>query len=85
MGAQTQILVEPAYWLTAEVPASEAASATCYRRPENVGVLEIVEPKLELREIERQILLAHIMVGAQIFIRSSFSRTPLNFQMQCFT
>src|SRR5208282_1925930 len=45
----------------AEVPASEAASASCYHLSEYVGILPIVEAELKLREIERQILRAHMM------------------------
>src|SRR5208282_570857 len=54
----------PSAWVwhrEAEVPASEAASASCYHFSEHIGVLPIVEAELELREVERQILRAHMM------------------------
>jgi hypothetical protein len=38
------------------------ASASCYRLAEYVGFLAIVESKLKLREVQRQILLAKVMV-----------------------
>src|SRR5438093_6762555 len=49
---------------TAEAIASVHASAACYRRPENVGILPVVVPELKLREVERQVLLADVVVGA---------------------
>jgi hypothetical protein len=46
----------------AEVPASEAASASRYDLPEHIFALAMIESELELREIQRQIFLAHIVV-----------------------
>jgi hypothetical protein len=52
-------------WLaTAEAPASQVASASSYRCPENVGILAIVLAELKLIQIERQIFFADVMVGA---------------------
>src|SRR5260370_851349 len=51
-------------WLAAEVPGSEAASAPCYRRSENVGIMAIVESKLKLGKVQRQIFLADIVIDA---------------------
>src|ERR1019366_8438363 len=37
-------------------------STTTYRGPENIGVVPIVESERELRKVERQIFLAHVVV-----------------------
>jgi len=39
-------------------------STSCYRSPENIGIVAIVESERELREIERQIFFAHVVVRA---------------------
>ena len=53
-----------ACWYDAEVPASSGASASSHSCPENIWILPIVESKLELVQVERQIFLAHIVIGA---------------------
>ena len=45
----------------AEAVASYRATAYCYRRPKDVGFMAIVESKTELRGIQRQIFLAHVV------------------------
>lgn len=51
------------YWTgDAEAPASSVASASCYRGLENVGILSVVKTPRELVQVERQILLAHIVI-----------------------
>jgi hypothetical protein len=51
-----------ACWNDAEASASSDASASCYGAPKDVRVFTIVESELKFREVERQILLAHVMV-----------------------
>ena len=48
----------------AETFASVRVSAPCYRFPENIGVLAVVMTELELRQIQRQILLTYVVIGA---------------------
>jgi hypothetical protein len=48
----------------AEAVASEASSASCQDRLEDVRILTVVMPELELREIERQVFLAYVMERA---------------------
>ncbi len=48
----------------AETFASVRVSAPSYRLAENIGVVSVVKPELKLREIQRQILLADVVVGA---------------------
>src|SRR5205809_6605999 len=48
----------------AEAIASGHASAACYRDPENVGVLAVIMPELEFREVERQVATGDVVVGA---------------------
>jgi hypothetical protein len=55
--------IAPVCCCDAEAFASSDASASCYRCPEDVGIVAIVESERELREIERQIFLAYVMVG----------------------
>src|ERR1700687_2621600 len=55
-------LTARAFWTRdAEAPASSDASASCYRRSEDVGVLAVVMAELKLGEIQRQILLAYVV------------------------
>jgi hypothetical protein len=56
-----QAQVAPAY-STAEAAASVVTSASCYHLEENVGIVPVVEPKLELIQVERQIGFAHLVI-----------------------
>src|SRR5216684_3230651 len=56
--------VESACWCVAEAPASPDASASSYRCPENVFRLPIVVAEHKFVQIERQILLAHLVIAA---------------------
>ena len=61
------IPIESACWRAlacSEAPASLCASAASYCLPKDVGVPAIVETELKLREIQGQIFLAHVMIGA---------------------
>src|SRR5271166_4186663 len=49
----------------AEASASGLTSASCYHVEENVLVVAIVEAILKFREIERQIFLADVVIGAE--------------------
>ena len=52
-----------AFWLaTAEAPASQVASASCYRLPENVFFFSVVESELKFVQVQRQIFLADTVV-----------------------
>src|SRR5579883_2123484 len=44
-----------------EVPASQRASASCYRRPEDIDVFAVVIPELKFRDVQRQILAADLV------------------------
>jgi len=48
----------------AERFASNCPSASCCRFAENVGVLSVVKSELKLREVQRQILPADVVVRA---------------------
>jgi hypothetical protein len=56
-----------------EAPASHCASASCYRLVENVFLVAIVESELELGQVQRQIFLAHVVVGAHY---AALKKTP---------
>ncbi len=61
-------LIAPACWpllACPEAPASQRASETSYRRPENVRVLPVVIPELELGNVEGEILLGDVMERAE--------------------
>jgi hypothetical protein len=47
-----------------EAPASYCASAASYRLSKDVFVVPIVESELELREVQRQIFFAHVVISA---------------------
>src|ERR1700694_5907110 len=48
----------------AEASASSDASASSYRCSEDIGILAIVVAKLKLIQIQGQIFLAHVVIGA---------------------
>src|SRR5581483_2555280 len=48
----------------AETPASACVSAACYGRSEDIDVLTMVVAELEFRDVQRQILLADLVIGA---------------------
>lgn len=57
----------PARWplfACSEAPASQCASASCYGRTEDVGVLPVVVTKLELGNVGRKVF------GGNLVIRS---------------
>ena len=62
--SQNQIDIASDWLSAAEVPASEAASASCYDFAEHIVALAVIVAKLKLGEIERQILLADVVVSA---------------------
>ena len=45
-------------------PPVRTASASCYRLAKNVGILAVVEAKLKLIQVQRQIFLAHVVISA---------------------
>src|SRR5258708_38181215 len=51
-------------WLAAEVHASARTSAPCYCCAENIGVVAIVAAELKFGQVQRQIFLAHVVIGA---------------------
>jgi hypothetical protein len=59
------IRVASVYWLAnAEAPASQVASASCYRFPENIFLFSVVKSKLKFVQVQRQIFFADVVVGA---------------------
>ena len=58
-------LAARAFWTgDAEAPASSGASASCYRLAENVAFFAVVKAELKFVQVEWQVFLAHIVVGA---------------------
>jgi hypothetical protein len=45
----------------AETDASDHASAACYRRPENIGVVAVIISELKLRDVQRHVLGADLV------------------------
>jgi hypothetical protein len=69
--------IASAFWLSnAGAPTSPVASATSYRRPENIFGLAIVEPERELVQVQRKILLADVVMGAD---DTAFQQRPERF------
>jgi len=60
--SQNRIVIALGWPSVAEVPASGDASASCYNFAEHVPVLAVVMAKLKLREVERQILFADVVI-----------------------
>jgi hypothetical protein len=48
----------------AETVASDHVSAACYRRAEDIDVLPVVIAELEFSDVQRQIFLTDLVVGA---------------------
>ena len=51
-------------WACSEALASQRASASCYCFAKDIGVVAVVVAESKLREVERQILLAHVVIRA---------------------
>jgi hypothetical protein len=61
------ILIVPGCWPLSsptETVTSDLVSAACYRGPEDVGIGAIVVAELKLRDVERHVLGAHLVEGA---------------------
>jgi hypothetical protein len=57
-------LVEPVYSThDAEASASSDASASSYRRSEEVGILAAVLAELKFIQVERQVVVAYVVLG----------------------
>jgi hypothetical protein len=57
--------IEPAFWpRDAEVSASSDASASCYGFTKNVRVLPVVVAELKLIQVQRKVLFADVVIGA---------------------
>src|SRR5208282_5707338 len=64
-------------WLcAAEADASVPTSASCYHVEKDIRILAIVEAILKLRQIERQVLLAQVVVRAD---HSALEQRPERF------
>lgn len=64
-------------WLcAAEADASVPTSASCYHVKKDIRILAIVEAILKLRQIERQVLLAQVVVRAD---HSALEQRPERF------
>src|SRR5712692_2323551 len=48
----------------AETDASDRASAACYRRPEDIGVVPMVVAELKFRDVQGQVLAADLVIAA---------------------
>jgi len=64
----------------AEAAASGANSASCYNRVENIRVLAIVKAKRELVQIQREIVRAYLVVGAN---HATLEQRPERFNRVC--
>src|SRR5260370_3622174 len=60
----------------AETVASSHVSAPCYRLPKDVCFVAIVESETELGKVQRQIFLAHVVIGAE---HATFEQRPERF------
>jgi hypothetical protein len=75
------IPIVPARWRAlacSEAHASYYASAASYGFSKDVRVLAVVEPELKLREVQRQIFLADVMIGAN---NAALQQAPEVFQI----
>jgi hypothetical protein len=72
-------IVSVAFWSRdAEAPASSDASASSYRVKENVRVLPIVKAPLKLVQVQRQIFLGDVVIGAD---HAAFQERPERFDI----
>jgi hypothetical protein len=70
---------ESVFWLAnAEGPASQVASESSYRCPENIFGLAIVEAERELIQVEWQVLFAHVVIRADY---AALQEAPEGFQI----
>lgn len=65
--AQTSLVAPLVSWLLPQGPeavASSCASAACYRQSEDVRIVAVVILELTFRDVERQVLFAHLVIAA---------------------
>src|SRR5260370_37118678 len=77
----SRTLIEPTRWRAlacSEASASYYASAASYGFSKDVGVLAVVKTELKLREVQRQIFLADVMIGSN---HSALEQAPKVFQI----
>ena len=60
-------------WRVPEAPASQHASASCYRSLKNLRVMAVVIAELKFRDIQRHIFAAHLVERAD---RSALEDRP---------
>ena len=81
MPLKTEIPIGLVRWRRSQIAetfASVRVSASCYRLAEYIRLMTIVEAETELREIQRQIFLAHVVVGAD---HTAFEQRPKRFHV----
>jgi hypothetical protein len=78
--SQSQIPIVAVWLMLAEVPASEVASASCNDLPEDIWIFAIVMAELELSQVQRQILLADVVIRAD---DSALEQSPERFNVIC--
>src|SRR5216683_3144030 len=79
----TYLLVETALaasacWYDAEASASSDASASCYRRSEDIRILPMIVAELKLIQVEGQVFLGNVMVAAD---DATFEQRPERFNI----
>src|ERR1700674_488238 len=65
--ARTIPIAPLVFWRMSQEPeavASLCASASCYRDSEDIGIVPVVIPELDLRNVQRQVLGADLMERA---------------------
>src|SRR5216683_7607321 len=65
LAARSRTSIVPICCRDAEASASSGASASCYSTPEDIRIVPIVKSERELRKVQRQVFLAHIVVSAE--------------------
>jgi hypothetical protein len=62
-----------------ENASAAASSASCYHRLEYIRILPVIVPELKLRQIQRQIFLAHLVIRAN---DAAFEQAPKRIQIR---
>jgi hypothetical protein len=58
------MLAASVFWSDAGASASSGASASCYGFTKDVRIFPVIMAELELCEVQRQVLLTDVMIGA---------------------
>lgn len=74
----TDVVAYSSRHISSEHALPAACSASCYNLREDVGILPVIVPEGEFRQVQRQVVLAHLMKSAD---HAALQQAPKGFQV----